>query len=375
MSLVRRLTHAAFWPMLWKEFAQLRRDRFTFAMMTVLPAVQLALFGYAIRTEVRHLPTVVIDESRTAQSRALLRALENTENFDLVEDVSADGREAVRDRIASGRARAAVIIPPEYATDIKRGRTANAQVIVDAADPLASQSAIGGAAQAGQVTSMALSGRAAMPLDLRVRPWYNPTLDSATYIVPGIIGILLTLTLILIMSISIVRERERGTLEQLIVTPIDRTSLMLGKMTPFVLIGYVQMTVVILLGMLLFDVPLRGNLALLYAVSLPFIVANLGMGLLISTAVKSQVQAMQLGFFFLLPSILLSGFMFPREAMPVVAQWIGFALPLTFFLELVRGVLLKGVGIEYLWRETLILSGFALAVIAVSVRRFQKTLE
>ena len=373
MNVVRRIARAAFWPMLWKEFAQLRRDRFTFAMMTVFPAVQLALFGYAIRTEVRFLPTVVLDESRTAQSRELLSAIANTENFAFTEHVRS--REAVRDAILSGRASAAVIIPPEYATDLKRRRTATAQIIVDAADPLASQAAIGGAAQAGQVASIAMTrDRGPPPLELRVRPWYNPTLDSATYIVPGIIGILLSLTLILIMSISIVRERERGTLEQLIVTPIDRTSLMLGKMTPFVLIGYVQMTVVLLLGWLLFDVPMRGSLTLLYLISLSFMVANLGLGLLISTAVTSQVQAMQLGFFFLLPNILLSGFMFPREAMPVAAQWIGLALPLTYFLDVVRGVLLKGVGMEYLWKETVILVAFALGFIMISVRRFQKTL-
>lgn len=373
MSIVRRIRQAAFWPMLWKEFAQLKRDRFTFAMMTVLPAVQLALFGYAIRTEVRNLPTVILDESRTAQSRELLVALENTENFTFTSEVV--GRDAIRQAIASGEARAAVVIPPDYATDLKRGRTASAQVIVDAADPLASQAAIGGAAQAGQVVAMRLRGDpAVLPLELRVRPWYNPTLDSATYIVPGIIGILLSLTLILIMSISIVRERERGTLEQLIVTPIDRPSLMLGKMTPFVLIGYIQMTVVILLGWLLFDVPLRGSLTLLYVLSLAFIIANLGVGLFISTAVKSQVQAMQLSFFFLLPNILLSGFMFPREAMPAAAQWLGLALPLTYFLDMVRGVLLKGVGFEYLWRDALIMSLFAFAFIALSVRRFQKTL-
>ena len=359
--------------MLWKEFAQLKRDRFTFAMMTVLPAVQLALFGYAIRTEVRYLPTVVLDESRTAQSRELLKAIENTENFAFTGHVT--GRDEIRHAIASGAARAAIVIPPDYATDIKRGRQASAQVIVDAADPLASQAAIGGAAQAGQVIALRLRpSPGGLPLELRVRPWYNPTLDSATYIVPGIIGILLSLTLILIMSISIVREREKGTLEQLIVTPIDRPSLMLGKMTPFVVIGYIQMSVVLLLGWLLFDVPLRGSLTLLYVLSLAFIVANLGMGLFISTAVKSQVQAMQLSFLILLPNILLSGFMFPREAMPEIAQWIGLALPLTYFLDVVRGVLLKDVGFEYLWRDTLILSVFALASIAVSVRRFQKTL-
>jgi ABC-2 type transport system permease protein len=342
-------------------------------MLTVLPALPLAMFGSAIRTEVRHLPPVVRDESRSQQSRELLQALENTQNFRYTRAVT--GRSEIREAIDAGDARAAIIIPPDYASDLKRGRTATAQVIVDAADPLASQAAIGGASQAGQVVSARLAVLAGgLPLEVRVRPWYNPTLDSATYIVPGIIGVLLSLTLILIMSISIVRERERGTLEQLIVTPIDRTSLMLGKMTPFVVIGYVQMSVVILLGWLLFDVPLRGSLTLLYVISLTFIVANLGVGLLISTAVRSQVQAMQLGFFFLLPNILLSGFMFPREAMPVAAQWIGLALPLTYYLDVVRGVLLKGIGMEYLWRDTLIMGLFAVGFIAISVRRFHKTI-
>jgi ABC-2 type transport system permease protein len=190
--------------------------------------------------------------------------------------------------------------------------------------------------------------------------------------VPGIIGILLSLTLILIMSMAVVRERERGTLEQLIVTPISKASLMFGKITPFVIVGYVQMTVVIVLGALLFSVPVRGSLPLLYLLSFAFIVANLGIGLLISTVTRTQTQAMQLGFFFLLPNILLSGFMFPREAMPRIAQWLGLTLPLTYYLNVVRGVLLKGSGLAYLWRDSLILVLFAAAMMAVSVRRFSK---
>jgi ABC-2 type transport system permease protein len=213
------------------------------------------------------------------------------------------------------------------------------------------------------------------PLEVRLRPWYNPALRSAAYIVPGIIGVLLSMTMLIITSLAIVRERERGTLEQLVVTPVGKTSIMLGKVLPFVVVGYVQMSVVLVLGKLLFDVPMRGSLVLLYLLSAAFIVAMLGLGLLISTVARNQLQGMQIGFFVMLPSLLLSGFMFPREAMPVAAQLLGLLLPLTFYLEILRGVLLKGLGLEYLWRDALALAGFAVVLIGLSVARFSKTLE
>lgn len=351
----------------------MRRDRLTLGMMIGIPAIQLALFGFAIRTEVRHLPTIVLDESRSRESRELIATLVNSTYFQVVGAVA--GRDEVKAWIGRGDAAAAVIVPHEFTRDIKRRRGAEAQVIVDAADPLASQAAIQGAAQAG--LAFHPDPRPAPPpgVSLRVRPWYNPMLDSSTYIVPGIIGVLLSMTMIIINAMAVVRERERGTLEQLIVTPIDRTSLMLGKIVPFLLVGYVQMTVVILLGRLLFDVPLRGSLPLLYLFAFPFIVASLGLGLFFSTLVRTQAQAMQAGFLFIMPNILLSGFMFPRAAMPAPAQWIGLSLPLTYFLEILRGILLKGVGFEALWPEFLILTAFAVFIVAMSVRRFHKTLE
>jgi ABC-2 type transport system permease protein len=376
MKLVRRLTQSRLWPMLWKELVQLRRDRLTLGMMLGIPAIQLALFGYAIQTEVRHLPTVVLDESRTSESRRLVEVLQNTGNFDIVKRVEA--RSELAEWIRSGRASAALVIPPTFMQDIKRGRTAQAQVIVDAADPLSSSAALSGASLAGSVRSKAIArshGAGPEALDVRVRPWYNPGLRSAVYIVPGIIGVLLSLTLVLITSMAIVRERERGTLEQLIVTPIDKTSLMLGKILPFLLIGYVQITVILILGRLLFHIPILGSLSLLYLLSFAFIVASLALGLLISTLVRSQVQALQLSFMFLLPNILLSGFMFPRQAMPGPAQWIGATLPLTYYLTILRGVLLKGVGLEHLWVQGLILAGFAVGLVALSVARFSKTIE
>ncbi len=376
MNPFRRLAQSTLWPMLWKELVQLRRDRFTLGMMLGIPAIQLALFGYAIQTDVRHLPTVVLDESRTPESRRLVETMQNTGNFDVIEHVRS--RAELADRIESGRANAGLVIPPDYMRDLKRGRTAQAQVVVDAADPLASSAALSGAAQAGRARSDALAapgGRRHEALDLRVRPWYNPGLRSAVYIVPGIIGVLLSLTMVLITSMAIVRERERGTLEQLVVTPIGKTSLMFGKILPFLMIGYVQITVILVLGRLLFDVPVLGSIPLLYLLSFAFIVASLALGLLLSTLVRTQVQAMQLGFLFLLPNILLSGFMFPRQAMPLLAQWVGAALPLTYFLTILRGVLLKGVGLSHLWEPSLVLVGFAVALVALSVLRFHKTIE
>lgn len=366
------------WAMLWKEFVQMRRDRFTLAMMIGIPMIQIALFGYAIQTEVRHLPMVVVDESRSPQSRALIRALTSTGYFDL--EAHLEDREEVRRWVERGDAAAAVIIPPDFAKDLKRRREATAQVIIDAADPLSSSAAIAASGQIAALQTRQMVVQAAGPqglpsVDVRVRPWYNPALKSSVYIVPGIIGVLLSMTMVIVASIAVVRERERGTLEQLIVTPINKTSLMLGKIVPFLVVGYVQMTVILLVGRLLFGVPISGSLVDLYLGALPFIVASLGVGLLVSTAVTTQAQAMQLGFFYLLPNILLSGFMFPRAAMPEPAQWIGAALPLTYFLLVLRGILLKGVDLGTLAPEVATLTGFSVVLIALAVRRFNKRID
>jgi ABC-2 type transport system permease protein len=369
------LSRWPFWAMLRKEFIQMRRDRLTLGVLIGVPSIQLVLFGYAIQTEVRHLPTVVLDESRSPESRLLVQTMLNTGNFDLAGVVQ--DRTELAARVGSGRARAGIVIPPDFQRELKRGHTATAQVIVDAADPLAASSAISGAGLAGAVLSQGLAAERGVTaaVEVRVRPWYNPTLRSAVYIVPGIIGVLLSMTMIVIASTAIVRERERGTLEQLVVTPISKTGLMLGKIIPFLLVGYVQITVILVLGRLLFQVPMRGSLPTLYLMALPFIVASLAIGLFISTLVRTQMQAMQLGFLFIMPNILLSGFMFPREAMPAPAQWIGAALPLTYFLRILRGILLKGTDLESFWQEGLMLVGFALLLIALSVRRFHKTVE
>jgi ABC-2 type transport system permease protein len=377
MTLIDRLRRGSFWPMLRKEFIEMRRDRFTLAMLIGIPAIQLVLFGYAVQTDVRNIPTVVLDESRTSQSRRLVEMMANTRNFRIVGTVA--NRDAAREAIERGDAAAAIIVPPEFASDLKRGQGAQAQVIVDAADPLSSQAAIAAASLAGARSGAELAPRAAPQIapavDVRVRPWYNPEGRNSPYIVPGIIGILLTMTMVSITGAAIVRERERGTLEQLVVTPIGKTSLMLGKTIPFAVVGYLQVTVILLLGKLLFDVPMRGSLLLLYVLIAPFIIASLGMGLFISAVTKTQIQAMQLSFFFIMPNILLSGFIFPRSAMPEPAQWVGAALPLTYFLTVMRGVLLKGVELSDVWRDALVLLGFAVLTVGMSVKKFSKTVE
>ena len=366
-----------FGPMFRKEFIQMRRDRLTLGIMVGIPVLQLMLFGFAIQTDVRHIPTVVVDESRTPTSRELIAEFENTGNFRIIAHL--DGRDALDAWIARGDAQAGIVVPHDLPRDLARGTTATIQVVVDASDPLSSQAALAAAAGVAQVRNLAIlsaaRGPGQLPLEARIRPRYNPGLRSPNYIVPGLVGVILTLTMILVTAMAIVRERERGTLEQLVVTPITKTELMLGKIAPYIGVGLVQMTTVLLLGRFVFDVPLTGNVLLLYGIALLFIIASLAFGLFISTLVRTQQQAMQASFFFVLPNILLSGFMFPRQAMPAVFQWIGALLPLTHFLKVLRGILLKGVGVPELWKEMVILLLFATVLIALSVRRFRKTLD
>ena len=287
--------------MIVKEFVQMRRDPATLRLMLVVPVMQLLIFGFAIHTDVRHLPTVVFDQSRSQESRAFVQKLTATDNFVLRRDVGS--YEEALAEVNRGAARAAVIVPQDYARDLKRGRTAAVQVLVDASDPTASQSAIAAAQAVGQSTNLALIGgrtgadpSSRLPVDVRVRPLYNPALRSAVFIVPGIIGMILSNILILITALSVVRERETGTLEQLIVTPLARWEIMLGKIIPYIAVGYIQMTTVLLVGHFVFHVPIRGPLPALYAATFLFIVANLGLGLFISTLGRTQTQVTQTAF-------------------------------------------------------------------------------
>jgi len=367
------------WVIAWKELLQLRRDRLTLAMMAVIPVMQLLLFGYAINTDVRHTPTVVYDQDRSAQSRDLWRSMEATTFYDVIGHVRS--YREVQTAIRSGTAKVALVIPPRYASDLATGRTARVQLIVDGSDPQTVASATNTAAslvaaRSSQLLVTRLKRRGAavarQPLELEPNTWYNPDLRTAVFIVPGLVGVILTMTMVMLTAMAIARERERGTLEQLIVSPVKNVELIVGKILPYVIIGYVQMTLILGFGHIVFDVPLVGSGLLLYALAFVFIAANLALGLFFSTLAKTQQQAMQMSFFFLLPNILLSGFMFPFEAMPRPAQWLSQALPLTHFLRIVRGITLKGSGFPDVVHELIWLAGLLAFLILIASLRFSK---
>ncbi|MFZ5633399.1 MAG: ABC transporter permease [Bacillota bacterium] len=362
--------------MLHKEFLQMFRDRLTIGMVFALPLVQLLLFGYAIQTEVKHIPTVVFDQSLSSDSRDMLDAFKASGYFD-VTGVAGSYRE-VTEMIDSGRAKVGIVFPPDFAVSLRRGEPAAVQVLVDASDSMVSTSAIATANAIGLLKSQKVIAQRANiditnpPYDIRVRPWYNPDSITAFFMVPAILGIIVTMTMVMMTAIAIVRERERGTLEQLIVTPIRPFELMIGKIVPNIVLGYSQITVALLVGSLVFHVPVRGSLLELYLLTLFFITASLGIGILISNIAKTQMQAFQMSFFILLPSILLSGFLFPREAMPVIIQYIGNLLPLTYYLVIIRGIVLKGIGFGYLVSQVATLLVFSVLLLAVSIARFKK---
>jgi ABC-2 type transport system permease protein len=362
-----------------KELLQLRRDRMTLAMMVVLPLLQLMLFGYAINTDVRHMPTLVYDADRTSASRSLERSLSASGFYDVIGHVENHGE--IGRALRSGAAKVALVIPAGYATKLLRNHPASLQLIVDGSDPQTVASATNTAASLASAKSTQLllqrlgpSGALGAPLKLEPSTWYNPELRTAVFVVPGLVGVILTMTMVMLTSMAIARERERGTLEQLIVSPVKRLELVIGKIAPYVLIGYVQMTLILSAGSFVFDVPLGGSLLLLYALAFVFIAANLALGLFFSTLAKTQQQAMQMSFFFLLPNILLSGFMFPFEAMPRPAQFLAEALPLTHFLRIVRGITLKGALFSDVQQELWFLAGILGILIVLASTRFSKKL-
>jgi ABC-type multidrug transport system permease subunit len=364
-----------------KELLQLRRDRMTLAMMIGLPLVQLLLFAYAINTDVRHIPTLFFDQDRSAQSRDLMRSLEATGFYDLVGNVNSHAE--IAQALGSGRARAALVVPARYASDLARGRPSTLQLVVDGSDPQIVASASNTAtalvaARSAQLTLARLGptrGPGTLePIRLEPTIWYNPELRTAVYVVPGLVGVILTMTMVMLTAMAIARERERGTLEQLIVSPVRKIELILGKILPYVTIGYLQMTLVLLAGRLVFDVPILGSLLALYACAFLFIAANLALGLFFSTLAQTQQQAMQMSFFFLLPNILLSGFMFPFEAMPRPAQWLGEALPLTHFLRIVRGIALKDAPLLDFTADLGWLCAILLLLVSLASLRFSKKL-
>ena len=363
-----RATLSRLWSIALKELLQLRRDRLTMAMMLALPVVQLMLFGYAIDTDVRHIPTVVYDQDRSAQSRDFAASMQATGFYDLVGEVR--GYDEISRALRSGEARVALVVPPQYASKLARGTPSPLQLVVDGSDPQTVASAINTASGLAQVRS----ARGPPRIVLEPDTWYNPDLKTAIYIVPGLVGVLLTMTMVMLTAMAIARERERGTLEQLIVSPLKRGELIVGKIAPYVAMGYVQMTLILVAGHLVFGVPFRGSLSLLYLLAFVFISASLAVGLFFSTLAQTQQQAMQMSFFFIFPNVLLSGFIFPFEAMPWPAQALSQLLPLTHFLRIVRGVILKGAALPDLTLELAWMAGILVVLVVLASFRFSKKL-
>ncbi len=365
----------------WKELLQLRRDRITLGMMVMLPSMQLLVFGYAINTDVRRIPTVIFDQDRSMISRGIAARAQASTYFDVRGRVRSYAE--IERAFRSGAAYAAFVFPPGLEGDLRRGKRVPIQLVLDGSDPQIVGSALGaaGGLEAAltafiQARHSDLYGRAPPTVGLRMQSLvrYNPDRRTAVFVVPGLIGVILTMTMVMLTAMAVARERERGTLEALIVSPARVWEIVVGKLVPYVAVGYVQMTIVLVLGATVFDVPIRGSLPLLYALSGVFILASLVLGLFFSTLVSTQQQAMQLSFFFLLPNILLSGFMFPFHAMPAPAQWLAQALPLTHFVRIVRHVILQGAGFHDVAAEFGWLCGLFVAVLVLCSLRFNKRL-
>lgn len=354
-----------------KEIQQLRRDRLTFGMIVGIPLLQILLFGYAINTDVRHLRAAVADQAGTQLSRQLVADVQASQVLDVV--LSADTGRQLMQMLDRGEVHVGLLIPPDFERRLQQRDRPGAQLLVDGSDPVI-------LATARALTDMTLyqdtdtETKSSYPL-FELRNLYNPERRSAVFVVPGLIGVILTMTMVLFTAVAIVRERERGNLELLITTPVRSAELMIGKIMPYVVIGLVQVSLILALGVALFHVPINGALRDVYVAAMVFIAANLTLGLVISTAAKTQFQAMQMTFFFFLPSILLSGFMFPFDGMPRAAQYIAELLPLTHFVRLIRGIVLRGAALQDLMPELYALFAFLAVTLTLAMARFRKRLD
>ena len=376
----RGFSQERFWAMVVKEFIQMRRDRLTFGMMIGIPLIQLILFGLAINSDPKHLPAAVLLADHGPQGRTLLSAIQNSGYFELVRQVKNESEG--HDVLARGEVQFVVNIPENFTRDLLRGDKPSILIEADATDPAATSNAVGSlrtlvstALQHDLKGPLAFLAGTDGPIDLRVHARYNPEAITQYNIVPGLMGVVLTMTMVIITALAITRERERGTMENLLSMPTRPFEVMIGKIIPYILVGYVQVVLILAAAYFLFHVPMVGSLGLLFVAALVFIAANLAVGITFSTVAKNQLQAMQMSFFFFLPSLLLSGFMFPFRGMPDWAQTIGEIFPLTHFLRIVRGILLKGNGVEdvvlQLWQIAL----FAAIALTIGVKRYRQTLD
>lgn len=364
------------YAMLIKEFIQLRRDRVSFAMIVMLPVMQLLLFGYAINTTPRNLPSAVLLQEDSDLARSILKALQNTSYFRFLYEVHSV--EEFDDLLKSGKVLFGVEIPRGFERAVRRGDRPALLVAADATDPVAASAAIGSLGMVVQTAlqhDLYIGDPPEMPFEIRAHARYNPAASSSLNIVPGLVGTILTMTMLIFTALSVTREIERGTMESLLSMPIRPVEIMLGKIVPYVLVGFLQATLIIGIGVFLFGVPVLGSLVLLALLSTLFITTNLSIGYTVSTLVQNQLQAMQMSMMFFLPSILLSGFMFPFAGMPTWAQYVGEALPLTHYLRIVRAIMLKGATMQNLRFDSFALAALMLIAMTIAVTRFRRTLD
>ncbi len=371
------------WSLMRKEFIQIVRDPRTLAITFAMPVLQLFLLGYAATNDVRNVSLAVWDQDRSYASRQLLDAYRAADYFHL--DYDAGSEAEVRRLIDIGAARGGLIIPPGYAARLAAGEPAQVAMVIDGSDPTIAGTALSAASMIGQtkaqnlvVARAAARGQSALtqlPVEVRTQVWYNPDLRSSYYMIPALIGLILMMLTTLLTSTSIVRERERGTIEQLIVTPLRSLELVVGKLAPYVIVALIDMVEILAAGVLMFGVPINGSLPLLLLLSGLFLVTTLGLGLFVSTISHTQQEAMLTSMFFLLPSIFLSGFLFPLAAMPWYLQAASYAIPLRYFLVIARGIILKGVAVDALWSEVIALSIFAVVIMGGAASRFHKRLD
>jgi ABC-2 type transport system permease protein len=364
------------YAMLLKEFIQLRRDRVSFAMIVMIPVMQLLLFGYAINTTPRNLPSAVLLQEDSDLGRSILKAMENTAYFRFTREVHTV--EEFDNLLQSGKVLFGVEIPRGFERAVRRGDKPSLLVAADATDPVAAGSALaalGPLVQTALEHDLHIGDPPNMPFEIRTHARYNPAAASRLNIVPGLVGTILTMTMLIFTALSVTREIERGTMENLLSMPIKPVEVMFGKIIPYVLVGFIQATLIIGIGVLLFGVPILGSVLMLAVLSTLFITTNLSIGYTFSTIVQNQLQAMQMSMMFFLPSILLSGFMFPFAGMPVWAQYLGEGLPLTHFIRIVRAIMLKGATAENLRYDTIALIALMLLAMTIAVTRFRRTLD
>ena len=367
-----------------KEFIQVARDKFSLRLPIIMPVMLLILFGYAVKPDVDNIPMAIFDQSKTQESREYIDKFKVSSYF--IPEYFVLSEDELIDLVEGGKIKAGLIIPSDYSKNLKQNKTPQTQLIIDGSDPTTARTALNSGILISQMYSLSqkqkfLLKRGANPasnipgIDLITKVWYNPNMESTKFNIPGLIGLILQNITIMLTAFTLVREKEKSTIEQLIVTPVKSSELILGKMIPYIVIGYLGFLITFVLGSWWFKVPVAGSIPLLLILGLLFVIVALAMGMLISTIAENQLQAMQITFLILLPSILLSGFIFPRESMPLAIKAISYLIPLTYFLEISRSIILKGVGIEYLWTDVAALVSFMIILLSIAGLRFKKSLD